>query len=59
MALRSTHPVTKISTTNLTGGRGLPERKATNLTAICGNLDVLQPYGPPRPDTGICLPLFT
>jgi hypothetical protein len=35
MALRSTQPLTEISTKNLLGGKGWPARKADNLTAIC------------------------
>jgi hypothetical protein len=35
MALGSTQPLTEMSTRNLHGGRGRPERKADNLTAIC------------------------
>jgi hypothetical protein len=34
MALGSTQPVTEMSTRNLPGGKGRPERKA-DLTAIC------------------------
>jgi hypothetical protein len=35
MTLRSTHPLTEMSTRNLSGGKGRPARKADNLTAIC------------------------
>jgi hypothetical protein len=34
MALGSTQPLTKMSTSNLPGGKGRPARKADNLTAI-------------------------
>jgi hypothetical protein len=35
MSLRSTQPLTEMSTRNLPGCKGRPERKADNLTAIC------------------------
>jgi hypothetical protein len=35
MALGSTQPLTEMSTRNIPGGEGLPEREADNLTAIC------------------------
>jgi hypothetical protein len=35
MALGSTQSLTQMSTKNLPGGKGRPERKADNLTAIC------------------------
>jgi hypothetical protein len=35
MALRSTQPLTEISTRNLPVGKGRQARKAENLTAIC------------------------
>jgi hypothetical protein len=34
LPLGSTQPLTEISTRNLLGGKGLPERKANYLTAI-------------------------
>jgi hypothetical protein len=59
MALGSTQRLTKISTRNLPGGKGRPARKADNLTAICGSLDVTQPCGPPRPVICITLLFYT
>jgi hypothetical protein len=35
MALRSTQPLTEMSTRNVPGGKGRPARKADNLTAMC------------------------
>jgi hypothetical protein len=35
MALRSTQPLTEMSTRDLPGGKGWPARKADNLTTIC------------------------
>ena len=35
MALGTTQPLTEMSTRNLSGGKGRPERKADNLTVIC------------------------
>jgi hypothetical protein len=35
MAPGSTQPLTEMSTRNLLEGKGQPERKADNLTAIC------------------------
>jgi hypothetical protein len=34
MAQGSTQPLTEMSTRNLTGGKGRPEREADNLTAV-------------------------
>jgi hypothetical protein len=68
MVRRSTQPLTEISTRNpfFVGCKERPARKAENLTAICEPIiykmwdpDVSQPCGPPRPVTGIALPLFS
>jgi hypothetical protein len=50
MALRSTQPLTEMSTRNFPVGKKRPARKADNLTAIyeltvwkCGSLNLSQP----------------
>jgi hypothetical protein len=35
VALESTQPLTEMRTRSIPGGKGRPERKADNLTAIC------------------------
>jgi hypothetical protein len=53
---------TEINIKNISLGKGRPERKTNNFTAICETLftkceiiDISQPYGSPRPVIGIAL----
>ena len=63
MALRSTQPLTEMSTRSISWGLRRPVRKADNLPSSftvvtkCGSLNFLEPSGPVQACNGTALPL--
>jgi len=64
MALKSTQPLTEMSTRSISLGQRRPVRKADNQPPSCavvmksGNLNFLEPSGPLQACNGTALPFF-